>query len=185
MKTVLTQKNVVALATACAFVMLTACSSSPSPWTKKSSPWEQGGSSAEAPAADEYKEELAAVEAPAMEMEYQPEPMAEEVMVEVEPEPAMDAMPANDDIMSLPASYYTVQLMASVDLDRVYKFAENNQLSVRYVVPTNRDGITWHVLLLDVYPDYASARAGLAEVAGTLPTQPWIRKLGSVQNLMQ
>jgi len=77
-----------------------------------------------------------------------------------------------------------VQVMASVDIDRVYKFAERNQLSVRYVIPTLRDGVTWHVLLLDVYPDYNAAKAGVAEMEGLLPTQPWIRKIGSIQKLV-
>lgn len=121
------------------------------------------------------------------------EPIEMQPMAEPEPmpmeEPAEPAVPAapmsvEAEVMSMPADYYAVQVFASVDLDRVYKFAEQNQLSVRYILPTVRDGITWHILLLDVYPDLTSARAGLAEVDGTLSTKPWIRKLGSVQKLM-
>ena len=111
------------------------------------------------------------------------EPVVEEAPVAAEP--ASSAMGAEQEIMNQPANYYTLQLMASVDIDRVYKFAEQNQLSVRYVVPTMRDGVTWHVLLLDIYPDLASAKLARDEMSGVLKTSPWIRTLGSIQKLMQ
>lgn len=180
MKTRTIQQLIISLGLAIMVAVFSGCSSKPSPWTKKDSPWGQGGRSlgTEGPAAEEYREDLAAVEEPApMETQF------EEPMMFEEPAP-MEQAPADGDIMSLPSNYYAVQVMASVDIDRVYKFAERNQLSVRYVVPTMRDGVTWHVLLLDVYPDYASAKAGVAEVAGLLPTKPWIRKVGSIQRLV-
>ena len=114
-------------------------------------------------------------------MEAEPEPVEAAAVAETESE----AMTAEDEIMNQPADYYTVQLFASVDIDRLYRFAEQIQLSVRYAIPTVRDGVTWYVLLLDIYPDFTSAKAGMAEVAGTLSTKPWIRSLGSLQKLMQ
>ncbi len=179
-------------------VALVACSSDPAPWTKADSPWDQRRNAAEAPAADSYKADLemgtdsAPVElsyqaesvdsfAPEMAMVEEPAPMEAAPVIEAEP----DTMMATGSLLDVPANYYTVQLMASVDLDRVYRFADQHQLSTQYVVPTVRDGVTWHVLLLDVYPDYASAVAGKDEVVGRLTTQPWIRKVGSVQKLMQ
>jgi len=175
---------------------LNACSSEPSPWTKASSPWDQRkGGEVEAPAADIYKADL---EMPMeggdqVELSYQAEsvdsfapevaatePVEDMAMVTEEP-----VMTESSSIMDFPASHYTVQLMASIDIDRVYRFAEQNQISTQYVVPTERDGVTWHVLLLGVYPDYSSAVSGKDEVAPSLSTQPWIRKVGAVQNLMQ
>ncbi len=175
--------------------VLTACSSEPSPWTKADSPWDQRRNAAEAPAADSYKADLEMGDPAPVELSYQAESvdsfapevaMVEEpAPMEVEPVVAEQPMMADGSLMDVPAGYYTVQLMASVDLDRVYRFADQNQLSTKYVVPTLRDGVTWHVLLLDVYPDYASAVAGKDEIAGLLTTQPWIRKVSSVQKLMQ
>ena len=195
-------KSVSVLGMASVMALLSACASEPSPWTKQQSPWEQRRQEmAEAPAADQYRQELATVDqgmsevelsyqtgqvdsfAPAA-VEAEPAPMEAEAMVEEPAAVAPEAISPEQEIMSQPADYYTVQVIASVDIDRVYKFAEQNQLSIRYVVPTVRDGVTWHVLLLDVYPDYSSAKAAMDEVAGTLTTQPWIRKVGSVQNLM-
>jgi len=177
-------------------MLLNACSSEPSPWTKSSSPWDQRrGGEVEAPAADIYKADL---EMPMeggdqVELSYQAEPVdsfapdvvADEPVEEVTMVAEEPAMTESSSIMDFPASHYTVQLMASIDIDRVYRFAEQNQISTQYVIPTERDGVTWHVLLLGVYPDYSSAVASKDEVASSLSTQPWIRKVGAVQNLMQ
>jgi len=189
-------------------ILLSACSSSPSPWTKNASPWDQrrNQQATEAPAADQYKQDLAAVDqgaSPAdVQLNYETgkvqsdmpvestetPPAAAETLAVAAPEPETPAVPADvsgaDEIRSQPASSYTVQVIAAVDRDRVFKFAEQNQLSVRYIIPTQRDGVTWYVLLLDIYPDYPSAKAAAAEAAATLPTKPWVRKLGSVQKLM-
>lgn len=175
-------------------IVLNACSSEPSPWTKSESPWDQRSKTeAEAPAADVYKADLEMSSEPVndVELDYQAESVeayapglepAEEVVVE---EPVIDVSGVTGSIMDHPATYYTIQLMASIDIDRVHNFAEQNQLSTQYIVPTVRDGVTWHVLLLDVYADYSSAVAGRDEIADTLKTQPWIRRVGSVQKLMQ
>lgn len=190
----------VVLGLAGSMALLAGCASEPSPWSKPQSPWDQRREAAPAPAADQYKQDLAMDQGTQNEVElsYQTEPVesyspaAEEAATMAsldtaepvaEPEPMADPM-MGDDFASVPADYYTVQLVASVDAGRVYKFAEQHQLSTRYVVPTRRDGLTWHVLLLDVYPDYASARQAMEEVAAGLPTKPWIRKVGSVQKLM-
>ena len=201
MKTINKKKLFASLGMASVITLLSACASEPSPWTKQQSIWDQRRQeTAEAPSADQYKEELGAVDqgtATEVDLSYQTEQVesfAPEMAVEeAEPveaaammAPETTGMTAPEqEIMNQPADYYTVQLIASVDVDRVYKFAEQNQLSIRYVVPTMRDGVIWYVLLLDVYPDYSSARTAMEEVAATLPTQPWIRKVGSVQKLIQ
>ena len=202
MKTRITPKISSLLATAGVLALLGGCASEPSPW-KQSSPWDQRKESqVAAPAADQYKQDLAALDQGAasseVELSYSTESVESqmpEAAVEPEPEeavaaavveePQAESMTAEDEILNQPADYYTVQVFASVDIDRLYRFAEQNQLSVRYAIPTVRDGVTWYVLLLDVYPDYAAAKAGMAEVEGTLSTKPWIRSLGSLQKLMQ
>lgn len=171
------------------FISLNACSSDPTPWARDSSPWEQRRSDVEAPAAEEYKSDLEMMPVESemeAEVEYQPEPVAvTEAEMMAEPEPVIEGVTQPVSIMDHPADSYTVQLMASVDIDRVYRFAEQNQISAEYVIPTVRDGVTWHVLLLGVYPDYSSAVAAKDEIAGSLATQPWVRKVGAVQRLLQ
>ena len=186
--------------------MLSACSSAPSvsPWAKQLSPWEQRKEAIQdqvVPVAEESRSKLVEVDQTSNEVElsYQSDPMASSASVaaglEAESTEAESveatavvvpgSMTPKEEILNLPADYFTVQLMASVDVGRVYKFAEQNHISVRYIVPTIRDGKIWFVLLLDVYPDRVSAKAGLNEVAIGLKTQPWIRSLGSIQKLMQ
>jgi len=183
--------------------VLSACGASESsPWTKKSSPWEQqrpqqaqrSSIDAEAPAAASYKEELAAVDQSLQEVElnYQSEavdsvvPEEEPAVVETtENAPVADAVSAEDEVLNQPADYYTVQLMASVDIDRAYKFAEKYQLDSRYIVATHRGDTIWYVLLLGIYPDYSTAKAEMSAVADGLKTTPWVRKLGGIQKLMR
>lgn len=176
-------------------------SESSSPWVKGDSPWGKRTAAVtenvEAPAGDAYKEELANIDAATtggVEMGYQAEkvdsmmpvePVAvEPVVEEVAPMVSEVESDAGSDIRSAPANYYTVQVIASVDENSIYKFAKKHQLSTRYVVPTVRDGKTWHVLLLDIYPDKAAAKTALDEAIATLPTKPWLRTVGSVQQLM-
>lgn len=174
-------------------LMLSACSNSDTTF-KGGSPWDHRRDQAEmaaAPAADVYTQELAEVDAGStnIELGYQPEQVdtfVPEMVEEAQPEMVEAvAVSVEDEILSQPANYYTVQVMASVDVDRVYKFAEQHQLSVRYIVPTVRDGVTWHVLLLDIYPTLADAKAALQEASYTLPTKPWVRSVGSVQKLIR
>ena len=175
---------------------LNACSSEPAPWTKNESVWDQRrGSEAEAPEAPTAETYKADLEMPAdktaeVELSYEAESVdsftpeasteSESVAVAVE-----DARLENASIMGQPASYYTMQLMASVDIDRVIRFAEENHVSTQYIVATERDGVIWHVLLLDIYPDYSSAVAARDEIAPSLKDAPWIRRVGSVQKLVR
>ncbi|MCW9048523.1 MAG: hypothetical protein OQK46_10630 [Gammaproteobacteria bacterium] len=178
-------------------VTLNACSSDPAPWTKSESPWDQRRGTeaeAEAPAADAYKAdlEMPADTASEVELSYEAaavESFTPEAVVESEPLEAAVVLDVEESateggsIMDQPANYYTMQLMASVDIDRVIRFAEENQISTQYVVATERDGVVWHVLLLDVYPDYSSAVVARDEIAPRLKNAPWIRKVGSVQKI--
>lgn len=207
------------IATLSVVTLLAACepvNESSSPWVKSDSPWGKRTAavtdSAEAPAADAYKQELANIDAGTsgdMELGYQAEavtssvPAEEFVVEEIAPAPVAkpvvakqpkpekaapvavaEASDAGGDFRNIAGNYYTVQVIASVDEKSVYAFASKHQLSTRYIVPTVRGGTTWHVLLLDVYPTKAAAKSALEYASGTLPTKPWIRTVASVQQLM-
>ena len=111
-------------------------------------------------------------------------PAAKKVAAAAAAPATVDSNAGADNFKDLAGSYYTLQVIASVDKKSVYSFAKNNQLSTRYVVPTVRGGTTWYVLLLDVYPNKVAARSALDEAAAKLPTKPWIRTVASVQQLM-
>jgi septal ring-binding cell division protein DamX len=103
----------------------------------------------------------------------------------VEMDNGIEPPTVENSIMDQPANYYTMQLMASVDIDRVIRFANENEVSTEYIVATERDGVIWHVLLLDIYPDYSSAVAARDEISPRLKNEPWIRGVGSVQKLVR
>lgn len=167
----------------CALVSACSTSGDSSDWNKKASPWDHIRDTA--PAA--VNEEPVPIEIEIMQAQReQAEPPAA-VLVEQQPiavAPVIEESPT-DRVMQAPASYFTVQVMASVDPNRVYRFAEQHQLPIDYIVPTLRDGVIWHVLLLDIYPDRASAVSAQAEAAATLKTQPWVRSVGSIQKIIQ
>lgn len=174
-------------------VLVSACASSgdSSDWNKKASPWDRIRDNPSVPvdagqASEPVPVEIEMMQAQQAEAEQsQAEPAA--VLVEQEVvavAPVIEDSPT-DRVMRAPASYFTVQVMASVDPNRVYRFAEQHQLPIDYIVPTLRDGVIWHVLLLDIYPDRASAVSAQAEAAATLKTQPWVRSVGSIQKIMQ
>ncbi len=173
-------------------ITLSACSNAndPSPWTKSESPWDQRRSSdteVAAPTAETYKADLTmpADTASEVELSYQAESV-ESFAPEASAAVVLEKTAAGEvSIMDHPANYYTMQLMASVDIDRVIRFAEKNHVSTQYIVATERDGVIWHILLLDVYPDYSSAVTARDEIAPSLKTAPWIRKVGSVQKLVR
>lgn len=172
-----------------AVLTLSACSSNESTgWTKKASPWDHIRSSESVAEAEESaafiepetaQERNVTEDSIAVEMESSPEVFSDNGVEEPIVAPLIGG-----GILEFPATHYTVQLIASTDIDRVYKFADQNQLSIKYIVPTTRDGLIWHVLLLDIYPDRESAVLGKNEVEATLRTQPWIRSVGSIQKLM-
>ncbi len=88
-------------------------------------------------------------------------------------------------IMDYPADSYTVQLLASVDLESVIRFAKKQHVSTKFLVTTNKNGKIWYVLLLDVYENYDSAVLARDEVTGIVKNKPWIRKVGSVQKIIK
>ncbi len=188
-------------------VLLTACSSKPSPWAETSPPWsdtpqaeavestdtpeamDEGAAEVE-PMGMAGKEPMQPMHAEAMPVEsgmYQSEPMAmEPVLVEpaqpVLPEAGVVVIPGNLAVQS--ANAFVVQVVASSTMKQLVDFARKHQLSDDWVAETSVNGKVWHVLLLGVYPDRAAAEQALKTVKD-LDTRPWIRTVGSLQAVMR
>lgn len=107
-------------------------------------------------------------------------PVQEEpVMVEVtEPEPVAD------DIASMPAEHFAVQILASSKFDKLAPFARHYGLDDKLTAEITVNGKTWYVLLLGVYPTLEEAKEAMTSVSERLSTSPWIRTVGSLQNIM-
>jgi len=187
-------------------VLLTACSSKPSPWAETSSPWgaapqaetvetadtpeamDEGVVEAEpmdtAMASEEIAmEPMEPMPAESMSMEsgmYQSEYVAMEPAEPVLPEAGV-VMPGN--LAAQPADAFVVQVVASSTTKQLTDFARKHQLSDEWVAETTVNGKVWHVLLLGVYADRADAEQALQTVRD-LDTRPWIRTVGSLQAVM-
>jgi len=185
-------------------VVLTACSSKPSPWAESSSPWNSRAEQVEAePVVTDAEsiemqesapteDDVAMIEAETMPADaameqpvYMSEPMP---VIEEEPAPVEPMLPESGamigDLASQPADYFAVQVVASSTMKQLTDFAQANQISDQWVAETNVDGKTWYVLMLGVYPTKSEAEQALASVS-YLGTQPWVRSVGSVQSVMQ
>lgn len=185
-------------------VLLTACSSKPSPWAETSAPWaeapqaeavesadtveamDEGATEAEsvgaAMAGEESMEPMHEEAMPVESGMYQSESVSMEPAEPVLPEAGVVVMPGN--LATQSANAFVVQVVASSTMKQLNDFARKHQLSDEWVAETSVNGKTWHVLLLGVYPDRAAAEQALQTVKD-LDTRPWVRTVGSLQAVMK
>jgi septal ring-binding cell division protein DamX len=175
---------------------LAACSNSPAPWTQTDdSPWsdKHNAEAASLPSDDvvdstlkdpvllaDTEEPQAGMEMDVIEM-YEPEPApAPEVIAPVVV--VEEAEPSTHDIMAMLSTNYAVQVFASKSPENVLKFQSRHDLMKLMTVKTNNNGSIIYVLV-DVYPDRASAEAAAAKLEAKIGTKPWIRPLAGLQKI--
>ncbi|MCC6302544.1 MAG: outer membrane protein assembly factor BamD [Gammaproteobacteria bacterium] len=90
-----------------------------------------------------------------------------------------------DWIARQPPEAYTLQLFSVADLAAVRRFARAHPLDGLAWFETRREGYPWYSMIRGVYPDAASARAAAAALPEALRLQPWIRRLGDIQALIE
>ena len=169
---------------------LTSCSSTPAPWTQEdSSPW---GAKHEAEAQTATSDQavsdtllndpvlLADSEPEAIVMEAPESAPAPEVIVPVivEDEPV-----ATQDIMQMLSTNYAVQVFAGTTVDSVENFKADKDLADLTTVKTDRSGSIIYVLV-DIYPDRATADAAAADLEIKTGSKPWVRSLGGLQKIV-
>lgn len=91
------------------------------------------------------------------------------------------------DLLEAPAGHYTVQLIALRDRDAVMAYGHDNGLDDPLYAEISNEGTRWYVLLLGVYPNLASAEAAKNQWGRgkSLKVQPWIRRLGPLQDAIR
>ena len=187
----ITIKNIRTLTLGSCLVALTACSSSPAPWTQED-PWsskraaEEESLPPDETVADTSLNDpvLLADETVVAEPEpiYMQEPEAEpapEVIVEV----VAEEQTPEQTILSLPGSNYAVQVYASKTLSSIEKYKADNELNEYMIVKTDRNGEMVYVLV-DVYPDRATARAAAADIEAKTGSKPWVRSVAGLQKIV-
>jgi len=161
-------------------VALSACSSQPSPWSETSSPWEGQAEPQPDPeplAIDEFQADQPTIE-----------PVIEEEPVMIEPEVIEEPVVEESAVVAgslaqQPSDMFVVQVVASSSMDQLSFFARENQISEEWVAETTVDGRVWFVLMSGVYATKSEAEQALSGLQG-LGTEPWIRRVGSVQAVM-
>ena len=101
--------------------------------------------------------------------------------------PENNSLATQSDLLSQPASFYTVQLLARRDEQAVVQYAQSNGLPVPLYARIRSQGDNWYVLLLGIYPDQASADEAkrVWMETRTLKVEPWVRRLGPLQDAIR
>jgi septal ring-binding cell division protein DamX len=168
---------------------LAACSSSPAPWTQADeSPW---GSKRAAETQNIPSDEVVTdttLNDPVLLADPVSEPV---VMQEPEAAPApevivavvVEEMSTEQEIMAMPETNYAVQVYASKTPDSVQKFISDKGLDGMKMVKTDRSGSIVYVLV-DIYPDRATANAAAVDIEAKIGSKPWVRSLAGLQKII-
>ena len=171
---------------------LTACSSSPAPWTQADdSPW---GAKHEAEANNLPSDEAisdTSLNDPVLLADPEPEP-APIMMTEPEPPPApeviapvvvQEELTPEQEVMAMSGAGYAVQVYAGKTADSVERFRNSKDLSGLTAVKTDRAGSIVYVLV-DLHEDRASANAAAANLEVITGSKPWVRSIAGLQKII-
>lgn len=89
--------------------------------------------------------------------------------------------PLND----YPDNYFAVQLMAAKKTNSIEKYKQSHPdlAGMELIIEQNNDHL--YILILGVYPDYASAKSAVAALIPTPKIAPWIRPVGPLKRLLK
>ncbi|MGP1923410.1 MAG: SPOR domain-containing protein [Arsenophonus sp. NEOnobi-MAG3] len=88
----------------------------------------------------------------------------------------------SNDLLSAPASNYTLQLSSARRLNSLEAFAKNNRLTNYKIYKTIRNGQQWYVLINGNYRSVSEAKnAILTFPASVQEKKPWVRKFHQVK----
>jgi hypothetical protein len=93
----------------------------------------------------------------------------------------------SEEILSLPGDYFTVQLLAMKNEQKVLEYASENGIEDPLYVNILSQDVNWYVLLLGAYPDQSTAdNARVAwEESRVLEVEPWTRRLSPLQDAIR
>jgi len=169
---------------------LTACSSSPAPWTQADdSPW---GAKRDAEAQNLPSDEAisdTSLNDPVLLADPEPAPI---MMTEPEPPPApemiapvvvQEELSPEQEVMAMAGTGYAVQVYAGKTADSVEKFRNSKDLAGLTAVKTDRAGSIVYVLV-DLHEDRASANSAAANLEVITGSKPWVRSIAGLQKIV-
>ena len=93
---------------------------------------------------------------------------------------------AQADLLTLPANFYALQLLAMSSQEALDSFAAEQGLRQTISTRVARDGNVFYVLLAGIYADQDAAERALASLPPAVQAlPPWIRPLGLLQRAMR
>ena len=93
---------------------------------------------------------------------------------------------AQADLLTLPANFYALQLLAMSSQEALDGFATEQGLRDTISTRVARDGNVFYVLLAGIYEDQDAAERALASLPPAVQAlPPWIRPLGLLQRAMR
>jgi septal ring-binding cell division protein DamX len=85
--------------------------------------------------------------------------------------------------MAMPGTNYAVQVYASKTTDSVERFINDKGLNGMKMVRTDRSGSIVYVLV-DIYPDRATANAAAVDLETKIGAKPWVRSVAGLQKIV-
>lgn len=166
---------------------LAACSSSPAPWKQDDDPWvSKRNAEAESVPSDDVVTD-ASLNDPMLLGEPEPEFIVMEEPATAEPElivaVVVEDLSNEQKVLAMSQNDYAVQVYASRTAESVEAFQANNGLENLMSVKTDRAGSIMFVLI-DVYPDRASANAAAADLEMKIGSKPWVRSIAGLQKIV-
>jgi septal ring-binding cell division protein DamX len=115
------------------------------------------------------------------------EPSAPATSLTSNKKPAVATEFASNKLLSAPGSAYTVQLIAMKNLKPVLAYAKKVGIEEPLLATVLDNDQVWHLLLLGIYDNPQSANASKDLWIGTrvLKVEPWVRKLGPLQEAIE
>lgn len=90
------------------------------------------------------------------------------------------------DIRDQPREYYTIQVIALTEKEKLVQFVKDSNLDSALIAHTVSRGSEWYALLLGIYPNFTLAKKARQAWIETNPkrSEPWIRALGPLQDTL-
>ncbi len=90
-------------------------------------------------------------------------------------------------VLAFPDTSYTVQIIAEQQLEALLTYAQQVGIQSPFYTRIMSEDEPWFVLLLGIYPDYATAEAARMQWVGTrtLKVAPWVRQLAPLQEAVR
>ena len=91
---------------------------------------------------------------------------------------------ARDEVLKLPSHFYTLQLLAVKDKQKLINFVQENSIVQPIYLNVANQEIEFHILLAGVYESFETAADQSIALEGHTKIQPWVRQLGALQNAL-